>query len=91
MFRLSSGVAEYSVADMSKSGAKVLTASEEEFKHFPIGENLRKAVIRLGKKASVSVLDTIPRVHYAEAVGLTISWEQCTALSWFLWALSRLP
>ena len=72
VFRLSSGVAEYSVVDMSKSGAKVLTASEEDFKHFPIGENLRKAVIRLGKKASVSVLDTIPRVHYPEAVGIEI-------------------
>ena len=51
---------------------KIHVSSQEEIKRFVIGQNLRKGRIRLGSKAKVDLMDSTPRAHFENAVGMEI-------------------
>lgn len=70
---LSSHASEYRILDLSKSGARIQLNSEADGKHFPVGEYLNtKGRIRLGDRASVALLDVVPRFLSKVEAGLEI-------------------
>ena len=70
---LSKHASGYRILDLSNSGARIQLNSEDEGKLFPVGEYLEtKGRIRLGEKASVALLDVIPRFLSKVEAGLEI-------------------
>ncbi len=59
---LSTHASKYRILDLSKSGVRIQLNSEDEGKLFPVGNYLETTGrIRLGARASVALLDIIPR------------------------------
>ena len=63
----------YRILDVSNSGVRIQLNSEEEGKRFTVGTYLEtKGRIRLGERASVALLDMVPRFLSTVEAGLEI-------------------